>query len=85
MIEQQEDNVPIDFIFRVLRNHFRELHYWNDAGHFTIGKGTTDSADYWYCWTPKDGHYGDTASDVIRLAEKDYPDIRQWLDDFNER
>jgi hypothetical protein len=83
MTEQQA--AMRDLEIRVIASRYQELNLRKDYKLFTISKGTWASTERWYLYANGDDYYGDTIEEVFDKAEKEYPLIRQWIPEFNDR
>ncbi|MEO8973623.1 MAG: hypothetical protein ABI406_18695 [Ktedonobacteraceae bacterium] len=62
----------------------KQLYLWKGHSMFLIQQGTPRSAERWQLHTPLHVHYGDSLEEVVKEAEADYPEIRDWLMEFRE-
>jgi len=84
MAEQEE--ALRDLERRVLASQYKELNLWRDGNVFSVGKGINGEHDKWYIYTAKQGHIlCDTIDEVFDKAEQEYPEISQWIAEFNDR
>lgn len=68
------------------KKYYRELNLWKDNNVFTVGKGINGEHRKWYIYTAKQGCIlRDTIGEVFDEAEREYPEIRQWIAEFNDR
>lgn len=75
-----------DLEHRVLASQYKELNLWKNNNVFTIGKGINGQHDLWYIYTAKQGHMlCDTIDEAFDKAEQEYPEIMQWVSEFNDR